>query len=35
MNPILLSALLASVFAGIPDIFAAAALGWEQPNRTL
>jgi uncharacterized membrane protein YagU involved in acid resistance len=35
MNPILLSALLASVFAGIPDIFAAAALVRQPPNRIL
>ena len=35
MKPILLSALLASVFAGIPDIFAAAALVRQPPNRIL
>ena len=35
MNQILWSALLASVFAGIPDIFAAAALVRQPPNRIL
>jgi uncharacterized membrane protein YagU involved in acid resistance len=35
MNPILLSALLGSIFAGIPDIFAAAALVRQRPNRIL
>ena len=35
MNPILLSALLASVFAGVPDILAAAALVRQPPNRIL
>src|ERR1700759_3701012 len=35
MNPILLSALLASVLAGVPDIFAAAALVRQPPSRIL
>jgi uncharacterized membrane protein YagU involved in acid resistance len=35
MSAILLSALLASVFAGIPDIFAAGALVRQPPNRIL
>ena len=35
MNSILLSSLLAAIFAGIPDIFAAAALVRQPPHRIL